>query len=656
MHMLDLILVLSSVSAWAASGLLSLGGGWKLRLGTVLGVAGAVGAGGAAIHALAGAAPAVWETHLWRLPLRLELDALSAAFLLPLQLIGGLGLLYGREYWPQDLPKGTGRSLRLFYGFLVAAMSLLLVARQGILFLVAWELMATSAFFLVGTEHERPEVHQSAWVYLVCTHTGTLLLTAMVILLGQRLGGFLWLPLPGALPASSDLWILLLAFLGFGFKAGLVPLHFWLPAAHASAPSHVSAILSGVMLKMGIYGLLRVSSLLPGIPRGAGSTLLALGAVSAVYGVGHALAQGDYKRLLAYSSIENLGIIAMGVGLGWTGRATHDPWLTALGFGGALFHVWNHSVFKGLLFYGAGAVLHATGTRDLESLGGLAARMPRTARWLLPGVLAVSALPPFNAFLSEWLLYRGLFSALQRGYPWSATVALIALAFAGGLAAVAFAKFYGVLFLGTPRSRLGAQAHDPSLVMLGPMVALAILCLVLGLGSLLLLPSLDRVVAVLAPGSQPLLGVGLRADLAWLTGLGALLLGVGSLTAAWLRRGPRPAPALAPPSWDCGYAASTARMQYTGSSFADGWAALLPGVRQHARRIRSLFPKPHAFRSVVQDEVGDQLVAPRMAALAERLLRYRWLQPGILSVYILYVLLTLVAVFLWTLFRAGGLG
>ncbi len=656
MHMLDLILVLSSIGAWAVSGLMSLGGGWKARLGTGLGVLGSLAAGVGAIRALAGAPPATLNVHLWGLPVRFELDALSAAFLVPLHLIGGLGLLYGREYWPEDLPKGAGRTLRFFYGTIIASMSLVFVVRQGILFLVVWELMAVSAFFLVSTEHERADVRRAGWVYLVSTHLGTLALTAMVILLGHRLGGFPWAPLRGASPAAVDGWILLLAFLGFGFKAGVFPLHFWLPGAHASAPSHVSAILSAVMLKTGIYGLLRVSSLLPAIPRGIGGTLLALGAFTAVFGIGNALAQRDYKRLLAYSSIENLGVIAMGVGLGWTGRATHDPWLVALGFGGALFHVWNHAVFKGLLFFGAGSVLHATGTRDMEVLGGLAARMPRTAWWIFPGVLAVAALPPFNAFLSEWFLYRGLFAALQRGYPWSAVVALVALALTGGLAAVAFARFYAVLFLGQPRSAAGQHAHDPSGVMLAPMAALAILCLALGLGSLLLLPMLDRVVAVIAPGAKPMLVSGMGRDLAWITGLEVLLLLLGGLALAWIRRSPRPDPALAPPTWDCGYAAGTTRMQYTGSSFADGWSVHLPGVRSHMRRIKGLFPKPLRFRTEVQDAMGDLLVAPRMAALAERLLWFRRLQPGFLSVYLLYVLLTLLGVFLWMLLRAQVLG
>ncbi|WP_243317390.1 proton-conducting transporter membrane subunit [Geothrix paludis] len=653
--MLDVALVLASSGCWFAGALASASPRAPERLATGLGLLGSLFALGAALHLLLGGAVSGLDFRVWGLPARLELDALSAAFLLPLHLVGGLGLIYGQRYWPVQLAWGSGRSLRFFYGLLVAAMTLLFLARHGLVFLVAWELMAVSAFFLVGTEHEKPEVRRASWVYLACTHTGTLLLTAMVILMAQRMGGLQWT----ALPASTSPWfeggILFLALAGFGFKAGVLPLHFWLPSAHASAPSHVSAILSAVMLKTGIYGILRVSSLLPGIPRGVGGTLLALGALTALYGVGNALAQRDYKRLLAYSSIENLGIIAMGVGLGWTGRATHDPWLMALGFGGAIFHVWNHALFKSLLFYGAGALLHATGTRDMEALGGLARRMPRTALVVFPAVLAVAALPPFNAFLSEWFLYRGLFASLGRGYPWSAALGLVALALAGGLAAVAFARFFGTLFLGAPRSELADHAHDPAASMLLPMAVLAGLCLAVGLGAFLLLPLLDRVIAAAAPGTPALLAAGLRVDFHRLAGVELGLLALVGAGLAWLRRSPE-APEADLPTWDCGYAAAVARAQYTGSSFADAWAPVQPGLRARRPRLRGLFPGGASFRQAFREPFGEVFLEPRVVRVAERLLRFRRFQQGHLPVYLLYVLLTLLGTFLWMLLRGRLLG
>ena len=651
--MLDVALILVAACCWIGASFLALiarlDGRWSRRLGLL----GALLASLGALRVLASGASSQLDFPFWQGAARLEMDALSAAFLLPLHLVAGLGLVYGKEYWPLDLPKGAGRSLRFFYGSLVAAMTLLFLARHGLLFLLAWEIMAVSAFLLIGMDHENPEVRLASWVYLACTHTGTAMLTAMVILLAHRSGGLLWLPLPAGSSHALDVWILLLAILGFGFKAGFLPLHFWLPAAHASAPSHVSAILSAVMLKTGIYGILRISGLLPSIPRGFGSALLALGALSAVYGVGNALAQRDYKRLLAYSSIENLGIIGMGVGLGLAGRANHDPWLVALGFGGAIFHVWNHAIFKSLLFFGAGSILHATKTRDMEVLGGLASRMPQTALLMFPAVLAVSALPPFNAFLSEWFLYRGVFASLSRGYPWSAGLALASLSFTGGLAAVAFAKFYGILFLGTSRGPAGDHAHDPSRTMLMPMAVLACLSLGTGLAGVLLLPSLDRVVAAIAPGNGTMLAQGLRADMGILAGAEALLLACGLAAFLWWRRsGPsREGIPSRPPTWNGGYAIPVPRAEYTGSSFSDDWAPLQPGLKGRIRRITAMFPKPATFRSEFRDLVGEMFLGPRMERIALRLLRFRGLQPGYLSIYILYVLLTLVAVFLWMILR-----
>jgi NADH:ubiquinone oxidoreductase subunit 5 (subunit L)/multisubunit Na+/H+ antiporter MnhA subunit len=464
----------------------------------------------------------------------------------------------------------------------------------------------------------------------------------------------LWIPILGAASPGPDTVILVLAILGFGFKAGWVPFHFWLPAAHAGAPSHVSAILSAVMLKAGIYGILRISGLLPWIPAGVGGVVLLAGAATALYGVFYALAERDIKRLLAYSSIENLGVIGMGIGLGLTGRATHDAWLTALGFGAALLHVWNHAAFKSLLFFGAGSVLHATGTRNIEALGGLAGRMPRTVRMLFPCVLAVAALPPFGAFVSEWVLYRGLFAALMRGYPWTAGLALPSLALVGGLAAVAFAKFFGFIFLRSPRSAAAEEAHDPRLPMLIPMGVLAFACLALGLGSAWLLPAVDRAVAILAPGASGVLASTLGFELRMIGGFGGLLLVVASLAWAWTRR-----PVLLPdasavpdlPTWGCGYSAPSVRMQYSADSFSDGWAQLLPGRRIRMRRLKAIFPTPSTFHLDLSDSAGLGLLEPRMERLATRAMWFRRLQPGFLTVYLLYVLIALLGVFLWMLAR-----
>ena len=538
------------------------------RLTTALGTVGTVAACALAmvptLQVLLGA-PSLALQLPWRAPtedILLGIDPLSAFFLLPLLVLGAMAAIYGRTYM---LAYRAHRSLgpaTASFSLLMAAMVTVVVARSTVLFLVAWEAMAMAAFLLMATEHEKPGVMRGAWVYLACTHVGTMLLTAMVILLAQRLGGY-------GCDASNpfpqpvfDRLILVLALLGFGFKAGLVPLHFWLPAAHAGSPSHVSAILSAVMLKAGVYGVLRISGL-----SAAGG---AFGRRRAGPGRPHRRirvrlrpAQRDYKRLLAYSSVENIGIIFRASAWAGPAAALHNPWIAALGFGAAILHVWNHATFKSLLFFGAGSVLHATGTRDLERLGGLARRMPRTALALFPAVLAVSALPPFNGFVGEWLLYRGLFASFTGGGAWAEGLALTALAVTGGLAGVAFAKFFGFVFLGVARSPEAEQAHDPGAAMWGPMALLAGLCLALSLGSMLLLPLLDRVLAVLAPGNRPLLALGLGRDLTLLSGLALLLLLLGAGALLWLRRAPRAE--RHPGTWDCGYARPTTRMQYTRS-------------------------------------------------------------------------------------------
>ena len=296
------------------------------------------------------------------------LDALSAFFFIPVVLFGGLGSVYGLGYWPQRRHPGNGRKLRLFWGLLVAGMSLLVISRHAMAFLLGWEVMALSAFFLVSTEDHRDECRRAGWTYLIATHVGTLTLFAMFSLWRWATGSFTLQPVAGqAMSLGVMNGLFFLALFGFGLKAGMMPLHFWLPGAHANAPSHVSAMLSGVMLKMGIYGLVRMLSLLPDPPSVWGGLILALGAVSGLLGVAFAIGQHDLKRLLAYHSVENIGIILLGLGLAMLGRSAGRPEWVVLGLAGCLLHVWNHGLFKSLLFLSAGSVVHAAHTREIAS-------------------------------------------------------------------------------------------------------------------------------------------------------------------------------------------------------------------------------------------------------------------------------------------------
>ena len=455
------LLSLVAIGIVASSGLVAAITGWRTRLGdrtfAALMMLGSTCGLWAGLRAITGLGTGVWSRP-WQVPggeLEVGVDALSGMFLVQIFLIGALGAIYGLGYWRAEEHPRTAGKLRLFYGLMVAGMALLVVAKNSILFLMGWEIMALSAFLTITTEDRDPVVREVGFVYLVATRVGTLFVFATFAVLRWLTGSFSLsiAGLPGGAPAATA--VFLLGLLGFGLKAGLMPLHVWLPGAHANAPSHVSALMSGVLIKMGIYGLVRTCSLFDAIPLWWGLLLFSLGMVSAVLGVLFAIGQHDLKRLLAYHSVENIGIIAIGLGLALIGRATQHPGLIALGLAGALLHVWNHGLFKALLFLSAGSVIHATGTREIDVLGGLGRGMPRTSLAFLVGAVAICGLPPLNGFVSELFIYIGM---LRAGSLDMGTVGIAAafgvpvLALVGALAALCFAKVFAIVFLGEPRS------------------------------------------------------------------------------------------------------------------------------------------------------------------------------------------------------------
>jgi hydrogenase-4 component B len=625
---------------------------------TVLAVsAGALGLGGIGAFWFAGASEPIAQP--WPLfpgvPFSVAVDGLSAFFLLPIFLISLLGNVYGLGYWRQTEHPENGRKLRLFYGTLTAGMALLVIARNSIVFLFGWEAMALSAFFLVTTEEHDREVREAGFLYLVATHVATLSLFGLFAVLRAASGSFAFAPLdPDRLAPGMATAIFVLALVGFGLKAGVMPLHVWLPSAHAAAPSHVSAIMSGVLIKMGIYGLVRVTSLLPNPPLEWGGVVLGLGVVSGVLGVAFAIGQHDIKRLLAYHSIENIGIIVMGLGLALLGRSLgREDWVI-LGLGGSLLHVWNHAIFKSLLFLSAGSLIHATHTREIDHLGGLAKGMRWTALGFLVGAVAICGLPPLNGFVSEFLVYLGLFGTLgSKGGPSlpAAAFAAPALALIGALALACFVKVYGAVFLGTARSDHARHAHEAPPAMLGPMGVLVACCFLIGLAPLLIVPFVGQAVSAWAPGLR---NAGPRlvalAPLGWVTAMGlgllAALFAVGAVLWLQLRHGV----VEKGPTWGCGYIAPTPRMQYTSSSFAQilvglfGWA-----LRPRTRRPRKmpLFPQKTDFHSEVPDTVLDEAVLPVFRFVGWLFSWFRVFQRGSIQMYLLYIFLALIALLLW---------
>ena len=651
------ILVLAAIALTGASGLPALlwprrpGGGERLT--TAMMVAG--GASGLAAAALVLRSGPVERAHAWAVPggeLAIRIDALSAMFLAQIFLVSALGSVYGLAYWADRDHPDSGRKVRVFYGVATAGMALLVIARNAVLFLVGWEMMALAAFLLVSTEDQKPEVRRSGLVYLVATRIGTLCLFAFFALLRSHNGSFdLRAPeIDAGEPAAAAL--LILALVGFGLKAGVMPLHLWLPSAHANAPTHVSALMSGVLIKMGIYGLMRFFSFFPTPPAWWGVVVLTLGGVSGLLGVLFALGQHDIKRLLAYHSVENIGIILMGLGVALLGRAHGDGAMFTLGLSGALLHVWNHGLFKALLFLSAGSVIHATHTREIDQQGGLARRMPFTAVAFGVGAVAIAGLPPLNGFISELFVYLALLRAcIGEGAALFTAGALAApaLALIGGLALACFVKVLGAVFLGEPRTAAAANAEESGAPMLSAMAVLAALCAVIGLGPALVAPVLDAARGAF-PGSRGVEVVRLStvAPLPLLSAVGAALvvtLGVG-LALTRRRRD-----AKAPPTWDCGYAAPTARMQYTSSSFADLVVGLFSFVlrrRRHAPSSTGLFPGPARFESYVPEVVLDELALPAVARGGRALAWFRWVQHGAAQLYILYILAALVlSLLLW---------
>ncbi|MFZ5761065.1 MAG: proton-conducting transporter membrane subunit [Thermodesulfobacteriota bacterium] len=588
----------------------------------------------------------------------LRLDPLAGLFLLPAFFLTAAGLLYGSGYLPTGQHPGQSSWVRFFYPLLTVGITLLVIADNGAVFLVGWEIMALSGYFLVVTERHDSETHQAGYIYLTATHTGTLALFGMFALLGESACITVFPPpasMAGGTPLASV--IFLLALFGFGLKAGIVPLHIWLPRAHAAAPSHVSALMSGVMIKTGIYGLLRLTSFYTDIPSWWGGLLLILGMISGILGVLFAIAQHNIKRLLAYHSVENIGIILIGIGAALLGRSYDMNELVTLGLAGGLLHVINHGLFKGLLFLSAGSMIHASGSRLLADYGGLLKAMPLTGLFFLGGAVAICGLPPLNGFVSEWLISLGLF----RGGLGPASdllaigllLAVLALALIGALALLCFAKVFGLAFLGMDRATpaSGANRQEAPTSMLVAMALLLSACLWIGLLPVTMTP-------LLAAGTEAYLGYA-SPPLATLAPVGFLSLTAALLLALLLLiflagRFRQQTPIPRSPTWGCGYPLVLARGQYTTSSFAEAIMKLFNwtlGTAIEQRNPLRLFPGPAFFRSHTPDPVLDRLLWPaftRFAAAAHR--TRRLIQHGIIGIYLLYSAVAVCALLIFVLF------
>jgi hydrogenase-4 component B len=538
---------------------------------------------------------------------------------------------------------------RVSLGFVWSAFALLMTSMVGVVlsanamvFLVAWEVMALSSFLLVIADHEQRDVRRAAFIYLGATRAGTAFLMAGFIWAHHLTGS--WVFSEWGIRGSAALGPALLIFIGLATKAGSWPFHLWLPIAHPAAPAPVSAIMSGVMIKTAIYAMARLFVLGNHFDAPAlGPILLILGAVSAFWGVLFALLQHDLKRLLAYHSVENIGIIMMGLGVSLLGKSYGIPLLTQLGLAAALFHTLNHAVFKSLLFLGAGAVDARTHLRDVEKLGGLIHRMPWTAGAFVVGSAAICALPPLNGFASEWMLYQGFFGLAQSsptvGLRLGGLLLMGWLALIGALAIACFVKAVGVVFLGNPRSKEAEKAHEASKGMVAAQVILAVLCAGLGIAAPLVLFPLGRIAA--QTGSPSALHGVWTIPIALLA---LLMIGTIGMLAIWMSALSRSHPARRFITWECGFGDLGPRMQYTAASFAQPISRMFGSIYSYAVEItikgrnRRHFPETVAVETMHEAHLETKVYSPLLSSIQRMAgVFLTRLQAGSIHQYLIYM-------------------
>jgi hydrogenase-4 component B len=596
---------------------------------------------------------AVLPVGLPDLPVHVRRDALTSLFLLLLGAASAGVSVFAAGYFRRGHGTSAGL-LCLQYHLFLASMGLVLLANDAYAFMVAWETMALSSYFLVTTQHNIAEIRSAGFLYLLIAHVGAI---AILLSFGVMQGGSWQFTFDAMRSAHlTPNWAaiaFLLALFGFGAKAGLVPLHVWLPEAHPAAPSPVSALMSGVMLKTAVYGLLRVTFDLLGHPDWWwGLVLLAIGLFSALYGVVFAATQTDMKRLLAWSSIENIGIIFTGIGLAVVFNGVGMTALGALALIAALYHTLNHAFMKSLLFLGTGSVLHSTGERNLGRLGGLIHRMPWVAWLTLVGALAMAGLPPLNGFVSEWLLLQAFLFAheVPRSFvsmllPLGAAVVALAAALAGYV----MVKFFGVIFLGQPREPTLTRAHDAGVLERIGLVWLAIGCFALGLLPTYVIRALSTVVQQLSGASLasvkapwwlivplPDRGASYSAPIFFVAVTTVVVLTIFMVGRFYHRRARR-----APP-WDCGFGGLTARMQDTAEGFGQPIRHIFGTFFAMTRELPSPFDAAPHYRVVVADRIWRTLYLP-LGVLVQRVAdTFAWLQQGRIATYLLYSFVTLV--------------
>jgi formate hydrogenlyase subunit 3/multisubunit Na+/H+ antiporter MnhD subunit len=593
----------------------------------------------------------------------LVIDQLTAFFILVINFAILIGFLYARGYLaPYEQRMNSLRfSIHYFsYMWLWLSMLMVVMIRDGLSFLIVWEIMALSSFFLVIFEAEERSVMKTGISYLIQMHVGMFFILVAFLVVQDTTGEMSFDALGEYFASNRNLPLFMLFFAGFAIKAGFIPLHTWLPEAHPAAPSHVSGVMSGVMIKMGIYGILRVLIPMQSDLLVTGVIILLVSLLSGVMGVMMAIVQNDLKRMLAWSTIENVGIIGIGIGLGVIGLALDKTALALLGFAGGLLHLLNHSLFKSLLFFNAGSVYHAAHTRNMEQTGGLMKRMPRTAILFLIGSLAISGLPPFNGFISEYIIYMGMFNSLSGATLYHSILivgSVAALALIGGLAIFCFTRAFGIVFLGEPRTEKAGNAREVNSSMIIPQLVTVALILITGLASPLVVKPVFGIVARMWDiAGLPLVTGAFTANLAHISLAGGILTVLLAALLLYRRYHLARRSVTAGPTWGCGYTAATPRMQYTATSFAYNYNHLAKPLLQNRKEMDEIgegeiFPRKRSFMSRSDDFFKRVLIDRPTDLTAGLLKKIAVMQTGQIRHYILYAFLFMLLVLLLAMLK-----
>ncbi|AET66927.1 formate hydrogenlyase subunit 3/multisubunit Na+/H+ antiporter, MnhD subunit [Desulfosporosinus orientis DSM 765] len=616
-----------------------------------------------------------WTILGTNLNLQFRIDSLSAFFITVFSVLSLSVSIFSYGYTSGYIGKKNLGVLGLFYNLFIFSMLALVSSGNIFMFLFFWEIMSMVSYFLVVFEHQDSRVRSAGFIYIVMTHIGTAFIIIAFLLLYKETGSYSfgqYSSLAKDLSPSIKNLIFILVTIGFGTKAGIIPLHIWLPKAHPAAPSNVSAIMSGVMLKTAIYGFIRIAFGILGVgPVWWGGLILVIGAVSALLGVMYALMEHDIKRLLAYHSVENIGIILMGIGaaLILLGYGYND--LALIGLTAGLFHTLNHAVFKGLLFLGAGAVHHATHTRNIEEMGGLLKRMPWTGFFFLIGSISISAIPPFNGFASEWLTYQALLAlgSAKLGVTMNimGPVFAASLALTGALAAACFVKAFGTMFLALPRSSAAEKAKEAPKTMLVGMGLLVICCLIFGVIPFIAIDLLSPVTAgLIGVETTPLLGgyrwlnltpiIGQKVDVAVASVSPLMVLAVLGfsvfLISIFVKKYGKYGEVHVDETWNCGVT-QTSKMEYTATSFSKPIRIMFRAIFQPSRKIKKEYVlKPYFTSHIVYEGdikpfFEDNLYRPLHKVFIMLADRITVLQSGSIQLYLGYIFVTLVVLLIF---------